>query len=110
MILRLEHGELEITLHTLKRLAYAAILESYGPVNIATENIFTRWFGGKEEEKIKIEEDESGKITVDLYLELEYGVKISEVAKNIIGNVTHKLKNLGGCEDVEVNVHVTDIH
>jgi len=37
-------------------------------------------------------------------------VKISEVAKNIIGNVTHKLKNLGGCEDVEVNVHVTDIH
>jgi uncharacterized alkaline shock family protein YloU len=31
------------------------------------------------------------------------------VAKNIMENVSHVMHNVGGCEDVEVNVHVTGV-
>ncbi|AEH52028.1 Asp23/Gls24 family envelope stress response protein [Pseudothermotoga thermarum] len=109
MVIKMEHGDLEINLKVLKKLAYIATRESYGPVNIASESFFGKLFGEKEEERIKVEELDNGKIVVDLYLEVEYGVKVSEVAKNIIENVSHVLKTIGGCEDVEVNVHVIGI-
>ncbi len=78
-------------------------------MNIASESFFGKLFGEKEEERIKVEELDTGKVIVDLFIEIEYGVKVTEVAKNIIENVVHVLKNIGGCEDVEVNVHVTGI-
>ncbi len=109
MVVKLEYGDLEISLKTLKKLAYIATKQSYGPVNIASDSFFGKLFGEKEEERIKVEELDNGKVIVDLYLELEYGVKVSEVAKNIMENVTHILNTIGGCEDVEVNVHVTGI-
>ncbi|ABV34566.1 MULTISPECIES: Asp23/Gls24 family envelope stress response protein [Pseudothermotoga] len=109
MVIRLDYGELEISLKALKKLAYIATVQTYGPVNISSDSFFGKLFGEKEEERIKVEELDTGKVLVDLYIELEYGVKVSEVAKNIIENVTHVLKTIGGCEDIEVNVHVTGI-
>ncbi len=100
-----EYGEIEISVQAIRRMVYFAVLESYGPVNIESENIFGRFFS-KEEERIKVEESEDGSVSVDVYLELEYGVKITEVAKNIIDNVIHTLKEMGGVEEVRVNVHV----
>jgi uncharacterized alkaline shock family protein YloU len=108
MKLQTEYGELDITIQALRRLVYLAVMETYGPVNISGESWITKWFG-KEEERIRTEEDDFGHIKVDIYLELEYGLKITEVARNIVENVTHKLKTLGGCENAEVNVHVIGI-
>lgn len=105
----MEYGNLEISLKALKKLAYIATLQSYGPVNISSDSFFGKLFGEKEEERIKVEELDSGKIVVDIYIEVEYGVKVSEVAKNIIESVSHVMRNVGGCEDVEVNVHVTGV-
>ncbi|MEJ5229870.1 MAG: Asp23/Gls24 family envelope stress response protein [Pseudothermotoga sp.] len=109
MVVKLDYGELQVSLKALKKLAYIATAQSYGPVNISSDSFFGKLFGEKEEERIKVEELDTGKVVVDLYIEVEYGVKVTEVAKNIIENVTHVLKNIGNCEDVEVNVHVTGI-
>ena len=100
-----EYGEIEISVQAIRRLVYFAVLESYGPVNIESDTFLGKFFS-KEEEKIKVEEMEDGSVNVDVYLELEYGVKIPEVCKNIIDNVRHTLKEIGGVEEVNVNVHV----
>ncbi len=100
-----EHGEIELSVQAIRRLVYFAVLESYGPVNIEAESFLGKFFS-KEEEKIKVEEVEDGSVGVDIYLELEYGVKIPEVCKNIIDNVRHTLKEMGGVEEVTVNVHI----
>ena len=104
----LEYGELELTMHAIRKLVYFAVMESYGPVNIESESFFGKFFG-KEEERIKVEEKEDGKVVVDLYLDIEYGVKVTEVGRNIIDNVTHKLRELGGINEVKVGVHVTGV-
>lgn len=109
MTCKLEYGDLEVSLKALKKLAYIATLQSYGPVNISSDSFFGKLFGEKEEERIKVEEHDNGKVIVDIYIEVEYGVKISEVAKNIMESVSHLMRNIGGCEDVEVNVHVTGV-
>ncbi|MGJ8455360.1 Asp23/Gls24 family envelope stress response protein [Pseudothermotoga sp. U03pept] len=109
MVVKLDYGEVQVSLKALKKLAYIATSQSYGPVNISSDSFFGKLFGEKEEERIKVEELDTGKVVVDLYIEVEYGVKVTEVAKNIIENVVHVLKNIGNCEDVEVNVHVTGI-
>jgi uncharacterized alkaline shock family protein YloU len=109
VVIKLEYGDLEISLKALKKLAYIATLQSYGPVKIDSESFFGKLFGEKEEERIKVEELENGKIVVDIYIEVEYGVKVTEVAKNIMESVSHVMRNIGGYEDVEVNVHVTGV-
>lgn len=107
MKINLESGVLEITPTALKKIVYLATLESYGAVGIGTQSFFEKIFGG--EKGIKVEEDEDSTINVDLYIEVEYGVNIREVSRNIIDNVTHKLRTLANCEKVKVNVHVVGI-
>ena len=104
----LDIGEMEILPHAIKKLVYFAVMESYGPVNIESDSLLTKFFG-REEEKIKVEEVGETTVQVDLFLDIEFGVKITEVARNIIDNVSHKLKELGGIENVIVNVYVTGV-
>ena len=104
----LANGELTITSHAIKKIVYFAVTESYGPVNIETDSFLGRIFG-REEEKIRVEEREDSSVLVELFLDLEYGIKISEVARNIIDNVKHKLMELADISDVVVNVHITSL-
>jgi len=46
------------------------------------------------------------RIIVDLYVVLEYGVRISEVARNIMDNVKFRVEKALGVPIEEVNVHV----
>ncbi|MCD6104367.1 MAG: Asp23/Gls24 family envelope stress response protein [Thermosipho sp. (in: Bacteria)] len=108
MKIQTEFGELDITLNAIRKLVYLAILETYGPVSISTENWLSK-IVSSEESRVKIQEDEFGHVKVDTYVEIEYGTKISEVGRNIIENVKHKLREFAGCENVEVNVHVIDV-
>ncbi|MBP1934183.1 Asp23/Gls24 family envelope stress response protein [Ammoniphilus resinae] len=46
---------------------------------------------------------------VDVYLIVEYGYKIPEVARNIQDNVRNAIENMTGLRVVEVNVHIVDV-
>jgi len=103
-----EYGEIEITVNAIRKLVYLAVLETYGPISIGTDSWFTRWFSS-EEGKIKVEEDDYGHITVDIFVEVEYGTKVTEVARNIEENVLHKLRTYANIENVDVNVHIIGV-
>lgn len=103
-----EYGEVEITVNAIRKLVYLAVMETYGPISIGSDNWFSKWFAS-EEGKIKVEEDEYGRINIDIFVEVEYGTKVTEVGKNIEENVKHKLSYFANCENVEVNVHVIGV-
>ena len=110
MKIPLEYGELEVSMHALKKLVYLAVSESYGPVSIES-NSPLNWgkILGKEEEKIHVEEVDDRSIFVEVYLEVEYGVKIPEVAKNTIDNIKYKLQEIAGAEEVTVNIYIIGV-
>ncbi|MEN3043031.1 MAG: Asp23/Gls24 family envelope stress response protein [Fervidobacterium sp.] len=103
-----EYGEVEITVNAIRKLVYLAVMETYGPISIGTDNWFSKWFSS-EEGKIKVEEDEYGRISVDIFVEVEYGTKVTEVGRNIEENVKHKLSHFANCDNVEVNVHIIGV-
>ena len=47
-----------------------------------------------------------GQIAVDLYVIIEYGTRISEVAHNIMSAVKFRVEKALGTSVVQVNVHV----
>ncbi len=47
---------------------------------------------------------------VDLYVVVEYGVRIPEVAWQIQQNVKRAIETMTGLEVVEVNVHIQGVH
>jgi uncharacterized alkaline shock family protein YloU len=51
-----------------------------------------------------------GAITIDLYVIIEYGTKISEVASNLQRQVKFAVEKASGMPVVAVNVHVQDLH
>jgi uncharacterized alkaline shock family protein YloU len=110
MKIKLRYGELEVSLHAIKKIVYLAVSESYGPVNIESNSpLNISKFFGKEEEKIRIEETGDRSVFVEVYLDVEYGVKIPEVARNTIDNIKHKLTELAGAEEVTVNIYVIGV-
>jgi uncharacterized alkaline shock family protein YloU len=103
-----EYGEVDITVNAIRKLVYLAVLETYGPISIGSDNWFTKWFSS-EEGKIKVEEDEYGHLKIDIFVEVEFGTKVTEVGKNIEENVMHKLSAFANCENAEVNVNITGV-
>ncbi|MDI3540786.1 Alkaline shock protein 23 [Koleobacter methoxysyntrophicus] len=57
--------------------------------------------------KVEVGEKEAA---VDLYVIVEYGVRIPEVAWNIQENVKQAIENMTGLEVVEVNIHVQGVN
>ena len=47
-----------------------------------------------------------GRIVIDLYVVMEYGTRISEVAQNVMESVTFAVERSLGMPVAEVNIHV----
>ena len=50
-----------------------------------------------------------GRVLIELYVVIEYGVRISEVARNIMSNVKFAVESALDVSVVQVNVNVQDI-
>jgi uncharacterized alkaline shock family protein YloU len=57
--------------------------------------------------EVQIDEDQ---ITVDLYVVIEYGVRVATVARNIISSVKFSVEKAIGVPLTAVNVHVQGLH
>ncbi|HEX6594410.1 MAG TPA: Asp23/Gls24 family envelope stress response protein [Bacillota bacterium] len=66
-------------------------------------------FGKKAHSKgVKVELSDSG-ILIDVYVALEFGVSIPQVAQNLQSTIRQSLKNMTGLDVAEVNVHVVEM-
>ena len=105
-------GSIMISEHALATIAGSAVYGCSGVVGLPVKKIsdgIIDFLGIENISKgIKILVEEN-KVAVDVYIIVEYGVKISEVAERIIEAVKNKIESLTGFEVVKVNVSVEGI-
>jgi uncharacterized alkaline shock family protein YloU len=107
-----EYGYIEYSDEVLANIAGLATMECYGVVGMASKRASDGlWELLKRENlskgiKIVIDKDE---FSVDLYIIVEYGTKISVIANNIIQKVKYTLEELTGLKVSKVNVYVQGI-
>ena len=107
-----EHGYINIDDNVIATIAGLSAMESYGIVGMASKNAsdgffeLLKWDNLSKGVKIYSEKDE---ISIDLHVILEYGMRISVVAENIIEKVKFNVENLTGLKVNKVNVYVQGI-
>ncbi len=100
-------GKIEISPAAVASLANHAVLKTYGVVGMSLRNlvqILSR--DSKRGVSVHIED---GEIIIDLYVIIEYGTRISEVAHNIMGNVKFAVEKALGVPVSQVNVYVQEL-
>jgi uncharacterized alkaline shock family protein YloU len=107
-----QYGMISIDDNVIATLAGISAMESYGIVGMASKNatdgLFELLKWDYLSRGIKVySKDET--LTIDLHVILEYGVRISVVAENIIDRVKFNVEDLTGMKIDKINVHVQGI-
>ncbi len=109
---RYKYGTVKIANDVVSIIAGLAATEVegvYGMSGGITRDI-TEMFGMKNLSKgVKVEVGEK-EAAIDLFIIVEYGMKISEVAENVQENVKTKVETMTGLNVVEVNVNVQGVN
>ena len=101
-------GRIEVLPQAVANLASSAVLKSYGVVGMASPDLR----GGLAEllnrdlhRGVRVQHNDD-QFIIDLYVIIQYGTRISEVAQNIMRNVKFRVENSLGIPVARVNVHV----
>jgi uncharacterized alkaline shock family protein YloU len=104
-----KQGRIEVSPHAIAAIAGDAVLRCYGVVGVANKNLIDgladllqpdRWVRGVE---VQVR---NGQVVVDLYVIVQYGTRISEVAQGVMSNVKYALEQALGMPIAAVNVHI----
>lgn len=101
-------GKISISYHAIATIAFQSALESYGVVGLANENIahgISRFFSKTPTSGVIVHFD-GDIIDIDMYVIIEYGTRISSVARSVANNVKFSVEKMIGLPVNEVNVHV----
>jgi len=103
-------GKIEISPTAVASIASQAVLECYGVVGMTSRTlrnglaeILHPADSHRRGVEVELIEDQ---IIIGLYVIIEYGVRVSEVAHNIMESVKFNVENALGVPVAEVNVHV----
>jgi uncharacterized alkaline shock family protein YloU len=101
-------GDLHISLNAISALASQAALRSYGVVGMAARGWFESWMHPTAKDPrqgvdVRIEDD---KISLDVFVILEYGTRISTVADSVAHAVRYNVEKAFRVPVDAVNVHV----
>ena len=102
-------GRIEVSPAAIAGLAGAAVLECYGVVGMSRPRLYSCLAEALQRDhhrrgvEVRVVDQ---KIVIDLYVVLEYGVRISEVAQNIMESVKFRVEKALSVPIEEVNVHV----
>jgi len=103
-------GSIEISPTAVASIASQAVLRCYGVVGMASRTLrdgLAELVHPSENPRKGVQvELATDNITIDLYVIMEYGVRVSEVAHNIMQSVKFNVEKTLGVPVAEVNVHV----
>lgn len=105
-------GKIEVSPRAISHLASRAAQSCYGVVGLASKHARPGWA-----ELLRREDEHKGveiafsaeHVVVDLYVVIEYGTRISEVARNVMSSVKFAVASALGISSVQVNVNVQGI-
>ena len=102
-------GRVEVSPVAIAGLAGVAVLECYGVVGMSPPTLrsgLAEILQGESYRRGVQVRVVDQRIVIDLYVVLEYGVRVCEVAHNIMENVKFRVEKALGVPIQEVNVHV----
>lgn len=105
-------GKIDISEEVIATIAGAAAVECYGLVGMASRKItdgFADLLGRENQAKGVVVSTQENEVIIDLYIIVGYGVKISEVAANVMEKVRYTTENLTGLRVAQVNVNVQGV-
>jgi uncharacterized alkaline shock family protein YloU len=104
-----ELGVIEVSCAAIASIASQAVLESYGVVGMASkgfkDGLVELLAPSASHRGIDVHLVDS-QVVIDLYVIVEYGTRISEVAYNIMSGVKFRVERALGASVAQVNVHV----
>ncbi len=109
---RNEYGNVEISSEALATIVGAAAVRCYGIVGMVPRGIrqgVSEILGRdalSQGVDVKLEGED---VTIDLYVVMCYGIKIAEVATNVMETVQYEVEKMTGLRPVEINVNVTGV-
>ena len=107
-----EMGKIEVSPRAISHLASRAAQRSYGVVGLASRHARPGWAELLRRDEVSKGVDvtiNNGQVVIDLYVVIEYGTRISEVARNIMSNSKFAVEAALGVSVVQVNVNVQGI-
>lgn len=108
----LTQGRTEISEEVISKIAGIAAMECFGVVGMASRKIsdgiaeLLRKENLTKGVQVKIDE---GKVVLDLFLIVAYGIKISEMAVNVQEKVKFNVENMTGMKVENVNIHIQGV-
>ncbi|HHY89932.1 MAG TPA: Asp23/Gls24 family envelope stress response protein [Chloroflexi bacterium] len=102
------HGNIYISHRAISTIAHQAALESYGVVGLAAKNLAAGLAN------VIVKDPTMGvdvrfdghSVEIDLYIVVEYGTRITAVARSVANTVRYQIEKALGLEVTQVNVHV----
>lgn len=107
-----EHGSVKISNDVIAIISGIAAEKVEGVVgmNSGITGGITEMLGMKNLSKgIKVDIDKN-EATIDLFITVEYGVKLSEVGEKVQENVKNTVENMTGLKVIAVNVNIQDVN
>ena len=105
-------GKIIVSKNVLAKLAALTTMECYGVVGLVPVSFTGRVLSllGKPDLTKGINVKIDGKqVYFEIYVVLQNGVKVSEVAKTIINQVKYKLNKLTGIKNIEIKVIIAGV-
>jgi len=98
-------GRIEISPAAVATIAGQAVLECYGVVGISSRGLAEVLHCDRRHQGVKVRLQD-GAIIIDIYVIMEYGVRIMTVARNVMERVKFTVEKALGVSVEQVNVHV----
>lgn len=101
-------GSIFVSPDAVATIAYHAALQSYGVVGLTSKNLVTNLANAiVKDPTLGVDVHYDGeKITIDLYVIIEYGTRITSVAESVMNAVRFQVEKVLGLPIQAVNVHV----
>lgn len=107
-----EIGAININKEVISTIAGASAIECYGLVGMAakspTSGIVSLLKKENLNKGVNIESEDEG-ITINLFVIVQFGTKISVVAQNIIDKVKYNVENQTGLNVLKVNLNIEGV-
>ena len=104
-----EYGEIRISEEAIAEIASCAAMQCYGVVGLAGRTFpkgIPDFLKKSLRKGVLVSQREDDSYDLDLYVVIEYGTKLAEVARNLCEQVRYQVESITGARVGRVDVHV----
>ena len=102
-------GRIAISSDAVAQIVGHTAAECYGVVGMSARGRVGRLLAlGRETQGVEVGGDGAG-VTIELYVVVEYGLNLAEVAATVRSRVAYEVERLTGLKVAAVDVHIQDV-